>query len=869
MKKAKKILSCLLIWAILLSLLPMTASAAVTVTSQTTVTLTSGVKESAVKVSSGHNGFMIQVAPNAKASFRVSYPGYYTAGSTAESRGKTASSLPGAKATVMAQADAFEAATGRDVIFATNGNFFWGDTLIPMGGIMAEGNVIHPQDENAKIYFARLKDGSYAIRSYTEDTSDVAECVAGRQWLVRKGVKQSQNTEQISARTMVGLKADGTVVVFCLEGKTNVTGITLNEACELMYSLGCVDAVNLDGGGSTTFATQRSNANSMTIRNVLPDSTGERAVMSALMLVEEPDADHLFFDFTNDASAKARYATNLYGGLNYDTGNWHYNHSHDAAPVFNNTAGTMTVKKVAYNEERSIHTVITSSNTSYSSGHPLAFVPGKEDYVQVRMKITGSPDKTASFHLRFATDDSNASTNIAYTAPIAAEHINSGQFFTITGKLSAAFGKYDLITAIRPEIFDLTVPAKATGLTVVYDYIYVGPESKLPAPHQYQAVVTPPTCTKGGFTTYTCAVCGKTYTADTTPAAGHSYDYRDNGAEHTATCTACGDTYSEPHSYTDGLCICGISEGPILDESITINHTLNLASDIAVSFVVAKEQLADYDSFLLECRLEDDSLVTVEPVLNGNYYYFTLTGMTAVRMKDEIRATLRMQKNERDYYSPEDIYSIAQYAYTALSKDSTPDSLKRLCADLLRYGAAAQLFKNYRTDRLADKDMTAEQQAYLRDLETVSFGNTNEEVMVLPQPPVTWVGKTLNLESKVTLKYVIDTSAYTGALDELSLQVTYADYAGEPKTVVISRLTPYSEAKGWYAFDFDGLLAAELRTVISASIYQGSTQISNILRYSPDTYGKGTSDPLLLRLCQALYAYSDSASAFFTQKVFH
>jgi hypothetical protein len=130
-------------------------------------------------------------------------------------------------------------------------------------------------------------------------------------------------------------------------------------------------------------------------------------------------------------------------------------------------------------------------------------------------------------------------------------------------------------------------------------------------------------------------------------------------------------------------------------------------------------------------------------------------------------------------------------------------------------------------------------------------------------------GKTLNLESKVTLKYVIDTSTYTGALDELSLQVTYADYAGEPKTVVISRLIPYSEAKGWYAFDFDGLLAAELRTVISASIYQGNTQISNILRYSPDTYGKGTSDPLLLRLCQALYAYSDSASAFFTQKVFH
>ena len=39
--------------------------------------------------------------------------------------------------------------------------------------------------------------------------------------------------------------------------------------------------------------------------------------------------------------------------------------------------------------------------------------------------------------------------------------------------------------------------------------------------HKYEAVVTAPTCTEGGYTTYTCA-CGDTYVADETAALGHT-----------------------------------------------------------------------------------------------------------------------------------------------------------------------------------------------------------------------------------------------------------------------------------------------------------------------------------------------------------
>ena len=41
--------------------------------------------------------------------------------------------------------------------------------------------------------------------------------------------------------------------------------------------------------------------------------------------------------------------------------------------------------------------------------------------------------------------------------------------------------------------------------------------------HDYQAAVTAPTCTEGGFTTYTCAECGDSYVSDHTAPLGHGW----------------------------------------------------------------------------------------------------------------------------------------------------------------------------------------------------------------------------------------------------------------------------------------------------------------------------------------------------------
>ena len=75
--------------------------------------------------------------------------------------------------------------------------------------------------------------------------------------------------------------------------------------------------------------------------------------------------------------------------------------------------------------------------------------------------------------------------------------------------------------------------------------------------HNYNAVVTAPTCTAGGYTTYTCA-CGDSYIADEVAATGHNYE-----AVVTApTCTAGG--------YTTYTCACGDSY--IADEVAATDH---------------------------------------------------------------------------------------------------------------------------------------------------------------------------------------------------------------------------------------------------------------------------------------------------------
>ena len=80
-------------------------------------------------------------------------------------------------------------------------------------------------------------------------------------------------------RTIAGIDGQGRTVLITVDGRTaEDLGLSVPEAADLARSLGLVDAINLDGGGSTTMAVNGS------VISHPSDATGERPVGDALLI---------------------------------------------------------------------------------------------------------------------------------------------------------------------------------------------------------------------------------------------------------------------------------------------------------------------------------------------------------------------------------------------------------------------------------------------------------------------------------------------------------------------------------------------------------------------------------------------------------
>ena len=127
------------------------------------------------------------------------------------------------------------------------------------------------------------------------------------------------------------------------------------------------------------------------------------------------------------------------------------------------------------------------------------------------------------------------------------------------------------------------------------------------------------------------------------------------------------------------------------------------------------------------------------------------------------------------------------------------------------------------------------------------------------------MGKTLDLGSKVGMKFVFNAKNYSGDIANLTMKVSYQGSNGEPKTVILTNAEVYNATNSYYSFTFYGLLASELRTVVDVAVFEGETQLTQTLRYSAESYASKNTTGALGNLCKALFAYSDSAKAYFTK----
>lgn len=137
---------------------------------------------------------------------------------------------------------------------------------------------------------AKLSKGDAVTIGVTADEAwaDIQYAVGAGQWLVYDGQIQEISdtvTDTAAARTAVGMKSDGTVVLYTVDedrdGAYGVRGVTLAKR---MAELGCTYAVNLDGGGSTAMAVTYPGTSTMKTVNVPSDGT-QRKCANFIFLV--------------------------------------------------------------------------------------------------------------------------------------------------------------------------------------------------------------------------------------------------------------------------------------------------------------------------------------------------------------------------------------------------------------------------------------------------------------------------------------------------------------------------------------------------------------------------------------------------------
>lgn len=123
--------------------------------------------------------------------------------------------------------------------------------------------------------------------------ADAAYGVSGMYSLLRNGQIVPGLPAAPNPYTAVGVKADGTAVFYTIDGRQSgySVGATYAQVAERLQELGCVSAVALDGGGSTTLGATLPGSTGFSVMN--QPSTAGRKINNTIALVSPAGADIL------------------------------------------------------------------------------------------------------------------------------------------------------------------------------------------------------------------------------------------------------------------------------------------------------------------------------------------------------------------------------------------------------------------------------------------------------------------------------------------------------------------------------------------------------------------------------------------------
>lgn len=190
-----------------------------------------------------------------------------------------------------------------DAIAAINGSFFnveAGGAVVFLkvdGEIIADGAVgRNPYTENGAVGWG--DDGKPVILEKPQDgwhSVNLENLMGSGPLLISNGAVKNFNNDPFNQnrhpRSAVARTSDGRFLMITVDGRSFQSyGMTIPELAQFLSDLDAVDALNLDGGGSTALWIKEKNVDGIVnypSDNLEFDHEGERGVSNAIILIEQ------------------------------------------------------------------------------------------------------------------------------------------------------------------------------------------------------------------------------------------------------------------------------------------------------------------------------------------------------------------------------------------------------------------------------------------------------------------------------------------------------------------------------------------------------------------------------------------------------
>ena len=132
-----------------------------------------------------------------------------------------------------------------------------GDRVAPLGYALSNGAAYGKGGSEPTIYFSKKGEASFTLGDITPYNA-----ISGNNMIVVNGVAvDGLDNSYAAPRTAIGLDKTGTrLILFVADGRQPFysDGATLYEMAQLMIFYGAVNAMNMDGGGSSTLVMRNS-----------------------------------------------------------------------------------------------------------------------------------------------------------------------------------------------------------------------------------------------------------------------------------------------------------------------------------------------------------------------------------------------------------------------------------------------------------------------------------------------------------------------------------------------------------------------------------------------------------------------------------